>query len=203
MVNRSEALAKKVLDAARLSFKVNEPASDIAKKFGVSRSSISVARLIVEFGTEEQLEIVSSGQVGFRTMGDIIRKSLPPEVRAKVQGKAGVWTEARRQNQHSDSEIWQKLIGAISALKGLPKPEDVVRVVTKNGVRKITLENNLDAALNWIKDFEHEWNIFQRELSEKREQPQKDTSDTGDGSPIAEPQSIEQAVERPTRQKDS
>lgn len=197
MVNRSEVLAKKVLDAARLSFKVNEPASDIAKKFGVSRSSISVARLIVEFGTEEQLEIVSSGQVGFRTMGDIIRKSLPPEVRAKVQGKAGVWTEARRQNQHSDSEIWQKLIGAINALKGLPKPEDVVRVVTKNGVRKITLENNLDAALNWIKDFEHEWNIFQRG------KPQKDTSDTGDGSPIAEPQSIEQAVERPTRQKDS
>src|SRR6266700_4178844 len=81
--------SQKALEAAELSFKTGMHATAAAKSLNVSRSATTVARLILEFGTDQDREDAYSGKTGLRTLAVKIRKTLSPETKEELRNRTG------------------------------------------------------------------------------------------------------------------
>jgi len=102
--------SKKALAAAELSFKTGMHATAAAKSLGTSRSAVTVARLVLEFGTDQDREDAYSGKTGLRSLADGIRKNLSAEAREKLRKRTGgKLGEAHLNNLKTERELWAKL----------------------------------------------------------------------------------------------
>jgi len=145
----------------------------ISKALGIAKTTMSHARMILEYGTAIELVEVTSGKVGLGAAAKTIRARLSPEDVKKVKIRKAGWNNQRRKNLQNESVIWVKLGAALSALTELPSPKDVVPLVKKNYMREVTTNQHIYAASNWMEEFVHEWSRYQSAKSAKN------TSDSG------------------------
>lgn len=134
---------------------------DLGKAYGVAPASLSAARLIFEHGTPEEISKCRSGEWGVRDIAREIRKRLPPEIRAELQGRNGKFTQLRRELLQTDSLVWAKLGPAITVLAEMPSPKDAVVIAKSSGKRKELTLRHLNTALEWLMEFEYEWSKLQ------------------------------------------
>ncbi len=188
MTVQQEIAAAKAIEAARRSLKENRTATELADELKVSRSSVTLARLILEYGTAAELDAASNGDIGLRTLGDTIRERLPPDDRERLKHKTSVYTDARRENIKAQAELWAKLNSALKNLSNLPQPIDVIGVVKSNAMRENAVNAQIDIVAKWMEEFANEWTRYQQAKSEGH------TSDPGNGNPTAGSQHPEQAA---------
>lgn len=151
--------SQKALEAAELSFKTGMHASAAAKTLKVSRSSVTVARVVLEFGNDLDREDAYAGKVGLRTIADRIRKGLSPEVKEELRRRTGgTLSEGRIHHLKTDSNLWTKLGQALRSISELPHPKELIAVVNGNSTRKRFVRANLHNVAKWIEDFNNEWN---------------------------------------------
>lgn len=179
MPNRSPELGAKILEASKRSVENKLPIMEVAKELGVSRSAITHGRIILEFGTPDEIEAVRSGKMGVKPVTEIIRKRLSEDEKNRLRQRNGPWTAKRRENNASDAEVWAMFSPTIRQLASLPDVKDMLRVVRSNRVREDTLKDYLETASDWLKEFMDEWNKYQRG------KPTENSSDPGDGSTIS------------------
>ena len=158
-VNVKVSLA--ALQAARDSFAGKGNISDLVKAVGVSRSTGTGAKTVVEFGTQEEIKAVEEGLVGVRTMGETIRKRLAPEVRAEVKRRTGKRNSVILDNWKLDATLWAKLGPSLRNLNSLPSPADMIELISRNQMRETAINNNLNQAVKWLEEFTHEWAKYQ------------------------------------------
>lgn len=164
--------SKKALEAAELSFKTGMHATAAAKSFQVSRSAVTLARLILEFGTNQDREDAYSGKTGLRPLGDKIRKTLPPEIKKELRNRTGgKLGEGHLHNIKTEKDLWHKLKVVLQNLSELPHPKEMIPVVKSNNMRTRAVKLLLNNATNWIEDFNNEW-----------KRSEKNPSDTGGGN---------------------
>lgn len=169
MSSAKAASNKVVMDAAKKSQDPNTSLKDVATELGLSREILSSARIVLDFGTPEELESIAKGLSGITTTGINIRKRITPEQRAAFIKRGHI-------SSPSDAELWARFKPTIDTLAAMPNVSDMVRIVTSNGGRANYIQSNLEIASNWLKEFMNEWNEYQRVKSPKS------TSDTGDGN---------------------
>lgn len=191
--------ARAVMNAARSSLKEGVPAQKAADDADVSRSSVTAARLILEFGSEDDIASVEFGKVGFRTLALKIHDTLTEEMRASLKRRAGLWTMDRREKLSGEAELWARFSPALRHLTELPKPADIVSVVKSNVMREAVVDQHISAALSWLTEFSNGWT--------KYKQNRNSSVDTRTGGDVAGTQHTEPATE-PTacttpRQSDS
>lgn len=145
----------------------------IAKKFGVSRSAITTAKLILEFGTADEINAAEGAKVGLRTMADTIRDRLTPEQRHEYQARryvAPVWTPERRGNHSDEASFWAKFGPALKTFTEMPNQADLIEnVIKRNSMRVNAVDKYLETAAKWMEEFLNEWR--------KYKQPKGDPSD--------------------------
>ena len=176
------------MEAARLSLADKTSIQDIADKMGISRSSISVARLILEFGSSSDIDAASSGRIGLRTLASRIRMLIPQPQRDELKTRTGVWTDSRREKLGEEAILWGKLGPALRGLTELPRPYDMIEVITRNAMREDATNQHLEIAAKWMEEFTNEWRKYRQGKSTG------DLVDTGGSNPIAGTQHTEQAA---------
>jgi len=148
----------KALAAAELSFKTGMHATAAAKSLGASRSAVTLARLIIEFGSDQDREDAHSGTIGLRTLGDKIRKHLPLEVKKELKNRTGgSLSEGHLHNLKTEKNLWHKMRAVLENLSELPHPKEMIPVVRRNNMRARAVRIYLDNATKWIEDFNNEW----------------------------------------------
>ena len=167
--------SQKALEAAELSIKDSGVhATAAAAQFGVSRSSVTQGRTVLEFGTPQEIADAKSGKIGVRTLADRIRKTIPPKTKEELRKRVGKTLTANHlATLATDKMLWGKLGLVLRTLSELPHPKELIPVVKGNNSRKQTVNLFLRNATNWIEEFNHEW-----------ERSQEGASDTGKSSQI-------------------
>lgn len=159
--------ALKALEAAELSFKTGIHATAAAKSLGTSRSATTVARVILEFGSDQDREDAYSGKLGLRTLADKIRKNLPPEIREGIKKRTGgALSEGHLYMLRTDKVLWAKFGLALRNLSELPHPRELILVVNSNRQRKRAVRMLLHNAASWIEEFTNEWERSQKSPSD-------------------------------------
>lgn len=159
--------ALKALEAAELSFKTGMHATAAAKNLGASRSATTVARVILEFGSDQDREDAYSGTIGLRTLADRIRKDLPSEVREGIKKRTGgALSEGHLYMLKTDRVLWAKLGLALRSLSELPHPSELILVVNSNRQRKQLVHKLVHKATKWIEEFTNEWERSQKSPSD-------------------------------------
>lgn len=158
MVKPNSEVALAAFMAARISLEKQIPATTLARQMNIDRSSVTVARLIVTFGTTEEINAAEHAKVGLRVMADKIRARMSPEQRSGWQNQAPVFSDERREASKDDGTLWHKLRPAIVGLTELPTPKDMVALIKRNHLREATTRQNLASAFKWMEEFVNEWN---------------------------------------------
>lgn len=158
MAKPNAEIAKAAFVAASVSLEQKIPATVLARQMNLDRSAVSFARLILQFGTAEEMVAVQSGKLGIRVVADKVRSRMTPEQRISWQTQTPVFTDERRQDHKDDGALWQKLRPAIMGLIELPAPKDMVAVVKRNNIRETNVNQNLATAFKWMEEFVNEWN---------------------------------------------
>ena len=160
--------SQKALEAAELSIKDSGVhATAAAAQFGVSRSSVTQGRTVLEFGTPQDIADVRNGKIGVRTLADRIRKNLPPETKEELRKRVGKTLTANHLVAlATDKLLWAKLGPALRTLSELPHPKELISVVKGNNGRKKIINMYLRNATNWIEEFTNEWERSQKSPSD-------------------------------------
>lgn len=160
--------SQKALEAAELSLKDSGVhATAAAAQFGVSRSSVTQARTVLEFGSPQDIADARSGKIGVRTLADKIRKDLPPETKGELRKRAGKTLTANHLVAlATDKLLWAKLGPALRTFSELPHPKELISVVKGNNGRKRIINLYLHNATNWIEEFTNEWKRSQEGASD-------------------------------------
>lgn len=162
MSNRkqTESSVKAFVNSQHLG-KSAETGIDLAKRLGVSRGLIVSARIIWEYGTKEEKQMAKSG-AGLEPLADAIKKRLPPEEREKLRARNGTITKEFRQVAQTDVDLWARLNPVLHNLISLPRAEDMIAIITRNGAREKTVDHLIDSAANWMEEFYHAWTTRRR-----------------------------------------
>jgi hypothetical protein len=147
-----------------------------ADKRGVSRGSATHAKMILEFGTEEEITQAKEGFIGLKHLRDDIMKRLPPEQIKEIRARNGAFSETARRSRHSGAELWARLSPMLKGVTLLPDPDDMVKIVKASHSREKSVNQYLNAASLWIKEFENAWRTY------KNSKPNNHSSDAGDGN---------------------
>ncbi len=164
------AANKVIMDAAKKSQDPTNSLKEVAQELGLSREILSAARIVLDFGTAEELEAIAKGKGSISTIGLEVRKRITPEQRE-------LFIKRSHMSSESDADLWARFKPTIDVLATMPNVKDMIRVVTSNGGRSGYIRSNLEIASNWLKEFMDEWNNSQRGKSAK------DTTDAGVGGP--------------------
>src|ERR1700688_2571886 len=98
MVNRKIVKSNAAIDAARkLLDNPKLAASELAQEIGVDRDTIGAARLILTYGTAQQLSDITTGLRGIMPIAAEIKAKMTPAERAEIKKRAGTFTENRRE----------------------------------------------------------------------------------------------------------
>jgi hypothetical protein len=143
--------------AAQESLEKKIPATELSKKNHTSRSTVTQARLILQFGTQEEIDAVRSGRIGARPVANAIRQRLAPEVREQFKNNHGIFTDTRREVHKTEAQLWQGFGPHMKAFTELPHPSEMVRIALRNSERKKYVNNHLQAAIKYMEEFSNEW----------------------------------------------
>lgn len=182
-------LKRAIVDTAKRS--VTDPTvvlSDEALKIGIARSTLTEVRILVEFGTQADVDAFLGGKSA-RVLSEQVKANMKAEDLAKLRARSAVWTPNRRELLSGDSALWGKFSPALRGLTELPKPPDMVALVKSNRMREQAVDQYLDAAFNWMEEFKSEWIKF------RAAKPRGNSSNPGESSPTAGTQQPEPSPE--------
>lgn len=175
MVNFNPDVAKAAFKAAEAAIAGKRSVTEEAKAAGVSRSAVTEARLVLEFGTDQQKEDALNYRVGIRTIAKAIRKSLPDRERRGRKRNGPKPTDPEYlEGIRTDMELWTRFSVAIKNLSQMPNTLDMLRVLNANSQRKRSAEQYINTATKWLEDFANEWN--------KQFNSKNDLTDSGGGN---------------------
>jgi hypothetical protein len=165
-MNRKET-AVAAIAAAKRSIEEKINIATLVKETGISKTTLSLARIIAEFGTPENIEDANSAKIGIRILGTKISKALSPEIKKQLHGRQGFdpMSDEHLKKLQTDAELWSKLKPALNSLVGFPRPQDVVESIRGNHMREMVVNQQLTPALNWLRELEHEWAKYQQAKS--------------------------------------
>ena len=148
------------------------PLTQVAEEAGLSRGSVNKARVIILYGTEDEIAQFKSGAYGLSDIYRRVKKHMTEEQIKEVLDRrfAGIRSEKFMTVSEQDTALWGDLRPALKSLTSLPSPKEMVGVVLRNRGREGTVNELLETATAWLMEFEHEWVSHQR-------QSKKDTSD--------------------------
>lgn len=137
--------------------KSGKTGTDLATEIGVSRSLITQARIVRDYGTPEEKRLAASGDTGLRTLADAIKLRLPAEEREKLRRRQGTITSDYRKVIETDVDLWARLNPILHNLISLPRAEDMIAIVTRNNSREKVVDYLIDSAANWMEEFHNAW----------------------------------------------
>ena len=146
---------KKAFAGARAMIEHGKSQDQAAAEFGVNRSTIGEAMLILQHGTAEEIATSESGAIALRTLRDTIFARTTPAERLKKR-RPPTQTVLVKSARQIDAEVWQHLRAGLDAILSLPSPKDTATVVRKNPQRIEHVNRSLLAAISWIREFEDE-----------------------------------------------
>ncbi len=147
----------RALPAARyiLENPLNRPAA--CDKFTTTRSGITLALVLLQEGTPEEIAAVDAG-APLNPIVATIRKrrtALAPGKRQRLKKVA--YSQVELERKKVDMAIWEHLGSALKSIASLPQPDDVVKIARKNGERTKAVDRNLMTAFSWITEFSDAW----------------------------------------------
>lgn len=125
-----------------------------AKEAGCTIDTMSMARTVLERGTAEEILAASTGAVALHTLAKAIRRGVPAEGRIE---KLNEKDAARLERQREEAALYQTLKDALLKLTGLPRASDVAEATRRQHKRNTDVERCLPIAIQWLKEFEHEF----------------------------------------------
>jgi hypothetical protein len=153
--------ALRALDAALLTINQNITVEDAARMHIVSRGAVKYARMILMYGSVDDVKAIESG-AGLTPVAEKIRTKMTPEELALLKKRSGVITDKRRENLQTDTILWGKFSPMLRGLTELPSPVDMLKVITTSGRREETVSKHLSIAIDWLQEFNNAWAEFQR-----------------------------------------
>ncbi len=136
--------------------------TDAAKAANLARGTVAHARMILEFGTPEEIALADSGNSGLKTVRDAVRAHMTPEQRAELRSRIGVHTPTRSEMTRAEAVLWRKFAPMLQNVTELPSPADLVKIVPRGARRDVTVNKYLDTAIQYLEDFRREWSAYQR-----------------------------------------
>lgn len=174
----TESTAVLAINAAKEVIDKKITAQEVSDKSGVSRAAITMARIILEYGSAQDMLNLTSGSIGLKSLADTVKARLTPEQRLIIKKRQGAHSEKHRENMKSDAEMWAKLQPILNNFSSFPKPEDVLRIVRAHRKRRETVAQHIESAANWMEAFYNGW------LSTRTKPDNSDThTGNGDGAP--------------------
>jgi hypothetical protein len=147
------------VEAARIAIDEGLTIRTAVERFGGRRNSVGDARLILQYGTDNDLKDLVQGNVALEKVARRVRDSLPDNERElEVRKRKGVMPIEHLQSLKTDAMLWRKLSDTLQNLNSFPAPVDLIEVVHRNGLRAGTVNRYLNAASKWLEDFNNEWN---------------------------------------------
>jgi hypothetical protein len=174
MNNRQQQMAALAAAQAALDDK-STTLVDEANKRKVGRGSATHAKMVLEFGTDEEKEQARNGFVGLKPLRDAIQKRMPPELLREVRRRNGALTEVLRRSRRTDAELWARFLPMLRGVSELPSPSDMIKVIKSSRGRENTVDQYLGATSIWIQEFENAWRLY------KFNKSHSNNSDAGNG----------------------
>lgn len=131
--------------------------TEVSEKTNVTRHSILSARVLLEYGTQAELDAVVAGKLGLSVVYDTIKERLSPEVREAIKKRHGRNSIKAREKYSGEASIWANLGPALRALSEMPNVQDVLPMLAHTG-RVRTVNKHLEAASQWMEEFNRAWN---------------------------------------------
>jgi len=157
------AAAKKAYEVAKKSFNSEKTTQALADEAGISRTILTYARTVIQYGTEEENKIAAKGELSMQVLGTQIRKRLTPEqVIAQRDRSNAAREEVTIERDQFYRIIWSQLKPAIDNLSKMPDADSVVSVVKANNVRENTVNQHIQAARAWLEEFAYAWEQYQQ-----------------------------------------
>lgn len=156
-MKKRKTKALDALAAARKCLETNSGVKETAAEFGISEAMVTMSLVILEYGTKQEIEAALATDIGVVPLANKIRASFSPEVRKARQGRNGVWSHDRKDKLKQQAELWAQLGPSLKSLATLPHINDMVEVVSGNTGREHTVNETLETALNWLKEFANAW----------------------------------------------
>lgn len=147
-----EGRAKAFL-AARIARDEGISQKKAADRISARESSVQEAMTILLLGTAEQIADVEAGRVAMGPMARHLRSTATPEQKRAAYREPVRTGPENTEGREFDAQVWGHLRAAIDALTSLPKPDDVINIVRKNGMRVEYVGRNVLAAQTWLEEF--------------------------------------------------
>lgn len=155
--NRMRDASSKTFAAVGTLTKSGKTGGQLADELGVSRTIVTQARIIHEYGTDEEKRLARIGEVGLRPLANKIKERLPPEEREKLRKRQGGLTVEHRKVIETDVDLWSRLNPVLHNLISLPRAQDMLEIVTRNTSREKVVDHLIDSAANWMEEFYNAW----------------------------------------------
>jgi hypothetical protein len=157
--NRIERASQLGFLAVAISKEKGIPLTEAAREAGTSRANATLAKLILEIGSPEDIENAKGAKLGLRTIGQKLRDNMTPEIKAKIGRRTGKKPASYLAGSNAAATLWAKLRPSLQNLSNMPDPRDVVEAIRGfTGHNRIkTTDKHLDIALKWLEEFKHAW----------------------------------------------
>lgn len=178
VTKRDKVSQQKAMAAARLilSGETTKTILELAEDNEIGAKGISDARILLHFGTEEEIAIVDQGHIGLANLTSSIKERVGKEKLLEFKQTLAKVSERKRANDRIAVELWEKMGPMFKGITDMPAPKDVVRYVAASGQRAKTVNAQIETVSNWIKEFAYEWQFYQ--LGKHQE----GNTDAGNGS---------------------
>ena len=194
-MNNASKRAEKALEAAGQSLSHNRGVKELSEEYGISPGSIGRARVVLEYGTKE--EITEARLKGVSPVAARIRARWAPEIRKERKIINGSNTIDRISKLNQQKELWASFGPSLVSLAKLPCAHDMVEVAAGHRQREAAVNVHLNIALNWLKEFTNAWEI------RKSEKNHHNTVNSGRCNTAVGIQHAESAIERSACKTDS
>lgn len=133
--------------------------SEAADLLNVGQRTVGAARTVLNEGTPEEIAAADSGDAAVSTIAKQIHEGKPAGARKRNRStplsQAGKNPE-RIQRTKINAEIWGRIRDALTHLTSLPLPSEVATIARSNDRTRL-VDDRLEKALQWLKEFESEW----------------------------------------------
>jgi hypothetical protein len=159
MTNHKQTNASRMaLEAGEFTFKEKATTSEAAVKYGLSRTTDQAGRLVINFGSQSDIEAIKEGRIGIATIANKIRQNLSEEDRTSLRKRKNVPQKNRHEALQTSMSLWAEFLPMLRGVTSLPDPKDMVALVRSNNARIKTTDSLLPAATAWLTEFSNEWN---------------------------------------------
>ncbi len=171
---KTKEAAKIALDIASALIKTPGATTAVEESIarGISRSTVTQARIVLEYGTAAELSSALGAEVGLRTLADKIKKRMTPDQLNTMRSRNSAQSERYRSKVRANANMWATFGPALLALAKLPDVNDLIRTIRSNSTRIKAVDNNIGAASKWMEEFANAWAAIK---------PVNNTPDAGNG----------------------